>query len=84
MKEYIGFFTWITIALMFSCNGFQVGFYLCGNETASNISFYLWLAFALIWLVLFIIQVVDFLRNESSNNTNRYRGGRSDLHPAAR
>lgn len=62
MKDYIVFFTWIAIALMFICNCFQVVFYLCGNETASNISFYLWLASALIWLVLFIIQVIDFFK----------------------
>lgn len=64
MKDYVEFFTWIAIALMFICNGFQVGFYLCGNKTASNISFYLWLVFALIWLVLFIIRVVDYFKNE--------------------
>ena len=62
MKDYIEFSTWIAIALMLICNGFQVGFYLCGNETASNISFYIWLAFALIWFVLFTIQVVYFFK----------------------
>lgn len=62
MKDYIYFFTWIAITLMLICNCFQVGFYLFGNETASNISFYIWLAFALIWLVLFIIQVVDVFK----------------------